>query len=153
MNDFFRSEEQLKPFMIFPKFLLRETRLNETAKLVYLLLLDRARLSKSNNWIDENGNFFLVYPIKNLARDLGKSDTTIKTALATLEQIDLIARFHTREGAASHIYVKVPQSEFSPPDGKNFSHAPARKQPTNKNKSNNNERVNENKFIHSLESL
>ena len=159
MTEYFRSEEQLQPFIMFPKFLLKED-LNETAKLVYLLLLDRARLSKSNDWTDENGCIFLIYPIQALATDLGKSDTTIKTALSALEAKDLIVRKRGAPGMPNKIYVKVSanpsalqKTKSSLSDSQKTGSLTGRKLPTNKNKANNNKGISRKSFQHSLESL
>lgn len=51
---------QLPPYMAFPRFLLDKVQLSETAKIIYMLLLDRARLSmKNDGWTDEQGYVFL----------------------------------------------------------------------------------------------
>ena len=39
----------------FPKFLLK-LRISQTAKFLYMILYDRARISRKNSWIDKNGN-------------------------------------------------------------------------------------------------
>ena len=128
--------------------------------MVYLLLLDRARLSKSNDWIDESERIFLIYPIQALATDLGKSDTTIKTALSALEAKDLIVRKRGAPGMPNKIYVKVPanpsalqKTKSSLSDSQKIDALTGRKLPTNKNKSNNNNRISKKAFQHSLESL
>ena len=54
MTQFLTPDTQLPPYMAFPKFLLDATHLSETAKILYMLLLDRARLSQKNEgWTDE----------------------------------------------------------------------------------------------------
>ena len=52
----------LPRYLPFPKFLL-DAQLSHTAKLLYALLLDRATLSRKNNWTDEQGRIYVVYPI------------------------------------------------------------------------------------------
>jgi hypothetical protein len=70
--------------MIYPRFLLN-MELNETAKLIYIVLLDRSRLSQINSgWTDGNGHVYLYYPIKSLADVIQKSEMTVKTALTSL---------------------------------------------------------------------
>ena len=39
----------------FPKFLLK-LRISQTAKFLYMILYDRARISRKNSWIDKYGN-------------------------------------------------------------------------------------------------
>ena len=47
MAQFLKSDSNLPPYMAYPRFLL-DVDISETAKLVYMLLLDRARLSMKN---------------------------------------------------------------------------------------------------------
>ena len=62
------KDTHLPPYMAYPKFLLAVD-ISETAKLVYILLLDRARLSMKNDWVDEQGKAYVFYPIRELAED------------------------------------------------------------------------------------
>lgn len=106
----------LPPYMAYPRFLLEEA-LSETAKLIYVLLLDRARLSmKNEGWTDEQGHVFIFYPITDLAKASGKSKMTVKNALAALERQGLIFRQRQGAGLASRIYVRV-QTENCPSGG------------------------------------
>lgn len=79
------------------------------AKILYVLLLDRARLSQKNEgWVDERGRAFIFFPIKDLAETMHKSEMSVKTALAVLEKTDLIFRKRQGPGLPNKIYVKVP---------------------------------------------
>lgn len=99
---------KLPSYMAFPRFLL-DSGLNETAMLLYMLLLDRARLSMSKPpWTDEAGRVFLCYPIRELASTLHRSDMTVKSGLRSLEQRGLIVRKRRGTGRPNHIYVKLP---------------------------------------------
>jgi DNA-binding MarR family transcriptional regulator len=141
MTEFLTKDSALPPYLMFPRFLL-DSSLNETAKLLYMVLLDRARLSQQNQgWTDDQGHVFLRFPIKALAETLHKSDMTIKTALAALEQEGLIARERRGVGQANRIYVKCQtdsflsrrQTENVPFDGKKTVPMTERKLSTNKN--------------------
>ena len=64
-----RKDSQISAYMAYPRFLLTAD-LSETAKLVYLLLLDRARLSmKNEGWEDEQGHVFTSDLIKKASFD------------------------------------------------------------------------------------
>ena len=90
MTQFLTCNSYIPPYMAYPKFLLK-LNISETAKLVYMLLLDRARLSmKNGDWQDEMGRVFVLYTIPNLAKDIGKGETTVKKALNQLVRHDLI---------------------------------------------------------------
>ena len=112
MTQYLSSGSRIPEYMSFPKFLLEMTSLSETAKIIYTVLLDRARLSqKKTGWADEYGHVFIYYPIKDLTAAVHKSDMTVKSALSALEKEQLIHRQRTGLGKASRIYVKLPLSE------------------------------------------
>ena len=114
-----RKGSQIPAYMAYPRFLLTAD-LSETAKLIYVLLLDRARLSmKNEGWEDEHGHVFIYYTIADLASTSGKSEMTVKNALTALEQKDLIFRKRQGAGLPSKIYVKV-QTENCPAGGTTF---------------------------------
>ena len=127
MTQFLTSETSLPSFLAYPKFLLEMTGLSETAKVVYILLLDRAKISqKHDGWADAQGQIYIYYPIKDLAETIHKSEMSVKTALFALEKHQLILRKRQGVGNANRIYVKLPvdrnlslrQTENCPPDGK-----------------------------------
>ena len=96
MTDFLTADTNLPSYMMFPRFLL-DMEINETAKMLYIILLDRARLSQKNEgWSDINGHVFIYFTIEALAEVLHKSQMTVKTALAVLEKQELI--FRKRQG-------------------------------------------------------
>ena len=121
MTQFLVADSQLPPYMAFPRFLLDNAKLSETAKILYTVLLDRARLSlKNDGWTDAQGHVFIFFPIKALAETIHKSEMSIKTALAVLEQNDLIMRKRQGIGLPNRIYVKIPQ-EVSVQTDRNLS--------------------------------
>ena len=92
MTDFLTADTNLPSYMMFPRFLL-DMEINETAKMLYIILLDRARLSQKNEgWSDTDGHVFIYFTIEALAEVLHKSQMTVKTALAVLEKQELIFR-------------------------------------------------------------
>ena len=151
---FLTAKSHLPPFMAFPRFLL-EYDLNETAKVLYILLLDRARVSmKNDEWRDSDGHVYLHYTIKELAAALRKSEMTVKTALSALEEARLIVRRRTNKHQPSCIYVlmemdsdsflslnrqdkdrklSVRETEYYPSDGQNSFPLTDRKLSPNRN--------------------
>lgn len=134
MTRFLTPDCPIPPYMAFPRFLLDQVNLSETAKILYTLLLDRARLSQKNDgWTDGQGHVFIFYPIRSLAEAMHKSEMSIKTALTALEKEDLIVRKRQGVGLPNRIYVKFPpvfltqternlsfrQTENCPADGQN----------------------------------
>lgn len=66
-------------FYMIPKELFvneRYTYLSPTAILLYGILLDRLTLSIKNNWIDKNGNVYLIFTRKEIQKLLHISDKT-----------------------------------------------------------------------------
>lgn len=107
---FITVNTEMPNYLQFPKLLL-DMEINETAKLVYMVLLDRARLSIVNKgWQDEYGRVYIVYPIEDLAARLHKCPMTIKTSLAVLQKAGLIVRKRQGVGRANLIYVKLPDA-------------------------------------------
>lgn len=111
-----RKDSLLPAYMAYPRFLLSMD-ISETAKLIYVLLLDRARLSmKNDGWEDEQGHVFVYYTITDLAKASGKCEMTVKHALAVLEENKLISRKRQGAGLPNKNYVKV-QTENCPTGG------------------------------------
>ena len=106
---------ELKPdgampvYLMYPRFLL-ELDMNDTAKMVYLLLYDRARLSMQNGWLDEDGRVYVYYTEEHLAEALHRTEATIRTALTTLEHYGLILRKRQGAGRPNRIYVRIPKT-------------------------------------------
>ena len=152
MNEFIRKDTNITDYMVCPKQIIFAKTLNETEKILYILLLDRTRLSKMNadlGWIDAEGRIFMQYTIQSLAKDLSKSEMTIKNALRTLEQADLISRVRQGIGRPNRIYVKIPAVSVKdnilsinrkrnfPCDGQNTLFTGDRNLSSNKNKNQN----------------
>ena len=142
MTQFLQRDSPIPCFYAYPKFLLTMD-LSETAKMIYMLLLDRARLSmQKDGWQDEQGRVFIHYTIQSLASAIGKSEMTVKNALKALEQQGLIYRQRQGSGKPNRIFVKV-QTENCPTrgaeicltGGTTFDRQTERKLSTNKNKS------------------
>ena len=77
------QERQIQYYQ-FPKFLL-ELQLSQNARIIYMLLYDRARISRKNNWADEDGRVYAVFPIDELSQKTGKCKSSVKKALKELD--------------------------------------------------------------------
>lgn len=60
--EYMKESEQMLQYFQFPKFLLK-LRISQTAKFLYMILYDRARISRKNSWIDKYGNVYLIWHI------------------------------------------------------------------------------------------
>lgn len=99
----------LPQYLPYARFLL-DTDLSHTAKLLYTLLLDRATLSQKNNWVDSQGRIYVVYPLSNLAKDLGCCISSVTRSFAELEKAELAERVRSGFSKPSHILLKVPHT-------------------------------------------
>lgn len=91
----------------FPKFLL-ELPLSQNARIIYMLLYDRARISRKNNWTDEYGRVYAVFPIEELSQKTGKCKSSVKKALKELDDIGLLIRKFGGFSKPRHMYVMIP---------------------------------------------
>lgn len=107
ISDYLKPNMALPQYLPYARFLL-DTDLSHAAKLLYTLLLDRATLSQKNNWIDAQGRIYVVYPLSNLAKDLGCSISSITRAFAELENAKLVERVRNGFSKPSRILLKVP---------------------------------------------
>ena len=137
MTQFLHRGSQIPHFYMYPRFLLTLD-LSETTKMIYMLLLDRARLSmQKEGWQDEQGRVFIHYTIHSLAATIQRSEMTVKNALKALEQRRLIYRQRQGVGMPNRIYVKV-QTENCLTGGTTFCPQKERKLSASNNKRNNN---------------
>lgn len=96
----------------FPKFLLK-LRISQTAKFLYMILYDRARISRKNSWIDKYGNVYLIFPIEELSVQIDKCKSSVKTAVKELDDVGLLVRRSGGFSKPNHLYVKIPSDEIS----------------------------------------
>lgn len=108
MNVNFKLDQDMPVFLPYPKFLINSG-LNLTAREVYALLFHRTTLSKLNGWTDKEGNVYIIYPLAELAKDLGCSIRTVTRALKSLLDADLIDKQHTEFCGVSRIFLKMPR--------------------------------------------
>ena len=144
ISDYLTVTTHLPQYLPYPRFLL-DTDLSHTAKLLYTLLLDRATLSQKNNWMDERGFVYVIFLLSSLSDALRCSTMSIKRALRSLEDADLIERRRGRITVPNSIFVKVPTvqkcspawNDFVPSDGTEMIPSMEQKCSTNqRNKSN-----------------
>ncbi len=111
MNGFHLPYDHLPLFLPYPESLLTMD-MSITECRVYMLILRRSHLSaRSERWVDGDGRVFLYYPIRDLARALRRSGTSVKKALNALKEKDLILRVRQGAGKPNRIYVKIPMEE------------------------------------------
>ena len=135
-----RPDSALPRYLMLPRFLL-EAELPDGARLLYALLLDRARLSmRSEGWTDEHGRVFLIYTIRDLSAAMRRSESAVKVALRALEAAGLIRRERQGLGKANRLYLLTPAENDLSVGSKSIRQT-GRNQPLNKNYINKNNRT------------
>ena len=84
--------------------------LSHTARLTYVLLLDRMTLSQKNSWVDVQGRAYVLYPLAGLAEDLQSSISSVTRALRELEAARLIERRFNGFSKPNQIFLGVPRT-------------------------------------------
>jgi hypothetical protein len=72
-------------------------KLNSDSKILYGFLLNRLSLSAKNNWVDDEGNVFLIFTRKEVQELLNLSDKTVTKAFRQLNECNLI--YEKKQGA------------------------------------------------------
>lgn len=109
----FITDTDIEKFRFFriPKVLFEAPEFDEIstdAKLVYAVLLDRTELSLKNQWKDEAGRVYIIYPVKEIAAALNFGVKKISKLLAELDDkkgIGLITRVRRGLCRPDRIYV------------------------------------------------
>lgn len=91
--EYMKESEQMLQYFQFPKFLLKLP-ISQNAKFLYMILYDRARISRKNNWIDKYGNVYLIFPIEEL------------------DDVGLLVRKSGGFSKPNHLYVRIPSDEI-----------------------------------------
>ena len=99
------SKQMLQNFQ-FPKFLLK-LRISQNAKFLYMILYDRARISRMNSWIDKYGNVYLIFPIEELSAQIDKCKSSVKTALKELDDERLLVRRSSGYSKPNHFQKEI----------------------------------------------
>ena len=101
--------EEKEPYFQVPKSLFRLRKNNEISLIaifIYMLMLDRYKLTESNSWVDKEGEVYIFYSYEELMEDLGlKKKNTISNALKELENLKLIKNSILREGGHIGLHV------------------------------------------------
>ena len=85
-----------------PKY---KTPINNDAKMLYALLLDRMELSRTNHWVDADGTIFLIFKREDLADMLGICVTTVWRAIKQLKEVGLLAEKRQGLNRPNLIYI------------------------------------------------
>lgn len=106
MSEYINPGSALPNYYQFPEFLLPMP-ISQTAKLAYMLLYDRARLSIKNNRI-KNGVVYVNYTLESMAGALNKSVSTVKNVYNELTEAGLLIRSKGGYSKPNDLFVLLP---------------------------------------------
>ncbi len=109
-------------FLKIPKSLFANPKYREMssdAKLTYALLYDRLSLSKQNNWINGDGEVYIIYTRESIAKDLGITYKKAIAAFKELKENNLIIDKQCGRGMPNYIFIVKP--ELSVNDAKKYT--------------------------------
>ncbi|NQI70677.1 DnaD domain protein [Streptococcus suis] len=101
------DEVRNNQFYQFPQWLLEEPYnvLSDRAKIMYMLLWDRRKLSIKNEWYDENGRVYVQYTNKNLMEKLSCSEPAIIKTKKELSELGLLNEIRKGKNQANFLYI------------------------------------------------
>ena len=108
-KEYIKAQTPLPAYFPYPKFLLQMS-LSHTARLTYVLLLDRMTLSQKNSWVDAQGRAYVLYPLAGLAADLQSSISSVTRALRELEAARLIERQSNGFSKPNQVFLSFPST-------------------------------------------
>ncbi len=84
------------------------------AKVAYTFLLNRFQLSRRNGWANDQGEVFIIFPRKELAKELHICEKRVTAAFKALAELDLIWEKRCGRGDTNQIYLAHVQPQDDP---------------------------------------
>ena len=109
--------------MQMPRWLFSDPRyadMSLDAKVAYTFLLNRFQLSRRNGWVNDRGEVFVIFPRKELARELRICEQRVTAAFRKLVELKLIWEKRCGRGDANQIYLAT----VEPVDDPGYTSAP-----------------------------
>ena len=109
LDYFYGQSGNLFSYFRIPKALFQDCRfrqLSTDARTLYGILLDRMSLSVKNGWLDEQGQVYIIYTVREVQESLCCAEHKAVKLFRELEGMDLIERKRRGLGRPSLIYVK-----------------------------------------------
>ncbi len=103
--------------MQMPRWLFSDLRyadMSLEAKIAYTFLLNRFQLSRRNGWVNEQGEVFIIFPRRELAKELRICEQRVTAAFRTLTEKKLIWEKRCGRGDANQIYLATVEPEDEP---------------------------------------
>ena len=109
--------------MQMPRWLFSDPRyadMSLDAKVAYTFLLNRFQLSRRNGWTNDQGEVFVIFPRKELAKELRICEKRVTASFRELAERNLIWEKRCGRGDANQIYL----AHVQPQDDPEYTSAP-----------------------------
>lgn len=106
----YKDDSQEMVFFKMPKILFFSDEFKEismSAKLLYMLLLDRVSISIKNNWVDEDDKVFIYYTQEEAMKKLNFGNKKVSSLFKELDENGVITRIKNGFNKPDLIYVKT----------------------------------------------
>ena len=103
----YKTDTEISSYIIFPRFLI-PLDLSNDAKILYVLLLDRAGISKKKGYIEADGTIRLYFTVEDAKTKLRRSRQVTTRAFRELESCGLIVRRKQGLGRPAVITLNLP---------------------------------------------
>ncbi len=103
--------------MQMPRWLFSDPRyadMSLDAKVTYTFLLNRFQLSRRNGWVNDYGEVFVIFPRKELAKELRVCEQRVTAAFRKLVELNLVWEKRCGRGDANQIYLASVQPQDDP---------------------------------------
>lgn len=103
--------------MQMPRWLFSDPRyadMSLDAKVTYTFLLNRFQLPRRNGWVNDFGEVFVIFPRRELARELRVGEKRVTAAFQKLAELHLIWEKRCGRGDANQIYLATVQPADDP---------------------------------------
>lgn len=106
----FTMESLAASYMPFPRFLMDDcfAELSNDAKVLYTLMLDRASISKVNDYTEDDGTIRLYFTVEQAQKKLHRSRQSVTRIFQQLESSGLICRRKQGLGRPAIITLNYP---------------------------------------------
>ncbi|WP_368909177.1 replication initiator protein A [Staphylococcus epidermidis] len=116
-NNYFTITEQYREkFYQLPKVFFTNDnykKLSNDAKISYAILKDRLDLSIQNNWVDQDGNIYFIYTVKQLEDILNCGNQKVSKIKKELEKVNLLIQKRQGLNKPNLLYLLKPEIQKS----------------------------------------
>lgn len=108
-NNFVSKQSESVAFYRVPKFLFTKEKyrtLSSEAKLLYGIFLDRMTLSRKNDWVDGQGQVYIIFTLEEIMQMIHCANQKATRLMQQLEMAGLIEQTQYARGCPKRIYVK-----------------------------------------------